>query len=144
MLSFHTAEKWIQSRPAAIFGENRQKGLTVEQPDRQVDEPTRIADAKPQSSKSGSSSFTGVIQNMGMTERTDRKGRKYQSFVLVLEDENGIQNEFLGVGLARLASEMKLQVGQKIRLCKETKDIDVRFDGKNTKRLRNEYCIEWV
>ena len=81
---------------------------------------------------------------MGMTERTDRKGRKYQSFVMVLQDKNGIQNEFLGVGLARLTSDMKLQIGQKIRLSKETKNIEVTFDGKNTRRLRNEYSIEFV
>ena len=157
VLSFTTAEKWIRSRPAVIFGEKTKKEVSAKDTDRKPEQ-SAVSAVSRQSDSSVQPiqpprekpihkppvSFSGVIQNMGMTERTDRKGRKYQSFVMVLQDKNGIQNEFLGVGLARLASDMKLQIGQKIRLSKETKSIEVTFDGKNTRRLRNEYSIEFV
>ena len=96
---------------------------------------------------SKSAQFTGRIVSFGTSQRTGNgDGKPYITYAMKIRSETGAYDkEFIGEHLSDLVADMKLQVGQLIRIQLLGKHyFEVEVDGKMEQRNRNHFAINII
>jgi len=80
----------------------------------------------------------GSIEKMGIVEKTDKQGKKYEIYTVTVQTRNGYKKDFAGEMLAELVAKNGAEVGDRVKIRKSGREnFVVTVDGKTEARSRN-------
>ena len=148
-LTFAEAEKWVRLHRETLFNMSSQtqpeeaKPVNSENTDSlPVHSPALKKETSSQVKALPEAPFTGEIMEMKEVIAVNQKGKEYQTYMIRLRNEEGIEKDFFGEHLAEIRREKNLEQGQTVKLQKVDRSVfTILVKGKTETWTKNIFTV---